>query len=51
MQQAMTYYIFLFFIPLVLIGAFFLLNLLLAVINSKFTEEHKKQQQKDLDEI
>ena len=33
MQQAFTYYIFLFFLPLVLIGAFFLLNLTLAVIN------------------
>lgn len=29
------------FIPLVFIGAFFLLNLTLAVINSKFTETHK----------
>ena len=47
----MTYSIFLFFVPLVLIGAFFLLNLTLAVINSKFTEEHKKQQQKDLNEV
>ena len=37
--------------PLVLIGAFFLLNLTLAVINSKFTEAHKKQQEKDLQEL
>jgi hypothetical protein len=51
MQQAFTYSIFIFFVPLVLIGAFFLLNLTLAVINSKFTEEHKKQQQKDLENI
>jgi hypothetical protein len=51
MQQAMFYGIFLFFVPLVLIGAFFLLNLTLAVINSKFTEEHNKQQAKDLKEI
>lgn len=51
MQQAFTYYIFLFFLPLVLIGAFFLLNLTLAVINSKFTEEHNKQQKKDLDDM
>lgn len=51
MQQCFTYYIFLFFLPLVLIGAFFLLNLTLAVINSKFTEEHNKQQQKDLDAL
>jgi len=43
MQQAFNYIIFIFFFPLVLIGAFFLLNLTLAVINSKFTEAHKKQ--------
>jgi len=30
-----------FFIPLVFIGAFFLLNLTLVVIKSKFTEEHE----------
>jgi len=29
-----------YFLPLVFIGAFFLLNLTLAVINSKFTEAH-----------
>ena len=34
-----------------LIGAFFLLNLTLAVINAKFTEAHKKQQEKDLNEF
>jgi preprotein translocase subunit SecG len=51
MQQTFSYAIFLFFVPLVLIGAFFLLNLTLAVINSKFTEEHKKQQTKDLNEM
>ena len=51
MQQCFTYYIFMFFLPLVLIGAFFLLNLTLAVINSKFTEEHNKQQKKDLDAL
>jgi hypothetical protein len=51
MQQAMSYAIFLFFTPLVLIGAFFLLNLTLAVINSKFTEEHNKQQEKDKNDI
>lgn len=48
MQQAFATWIFIFFVPLVLIGAFFLLNLTLAVINSKFTEAHKKQQEKDL---
>jgi hypothetical protein len=30
----------LFFIPLIFIGAFFLLNLTLAVIKAKFSEEH-----------
>jgi hypothetical protein len=42
MQKAFVNWIWLFFVPLVLIGAFFLLNLTLAVINSKFTEAHKK---------
>ena len=36
-----------YFVPLVFVGAFFLLNLTLAVINSKFTEAHKDQQNKD----
>jgi voltage-dependent calcium channel L type alpha-1D len=45
MQRSLSYYMFLFFIPLVFIGAFFLLNLTLAVINAKFTEAHKFQQQ------
>ena len=40
---------FLFFTVMVLIGAFFLLNLTLAVINSKFSEAHNKQH--DLDQI
>jgi len=31
-----------YFIPIVFIGAFFLLNLTLAVIKAKFTEEHSK---------
>jgi len=35
--------IYVFMIPLVFIGAFFLLNLTLAVINSSFNETHKKQ--------
>lgn len=30
----------LYFVPIVFIGSFFLLNLTLAVINSKFTEAH-----------
>ena len=36
--MAYTYYAFLFFVPMVFIGAFFLLNLTLAVIKNKFTE-------------
>ncbi len=41
-----------YFIPLVFIGAFFLLNLTLAVIKSKFSEEHqKKKNDEDLMEL
>lgn len=43
MQESYSAAMFLFFVPLVFIGAFFLLNLTLAVINSKFTEAHKEQ--------
>ena len=35
-----------FFLPLVFIGAFFLLNLTLAVVMSKFSEEEKKTKEK-----
>jgi hypothetical protein len=35
---------FLYFVPLIIIGAFFLVNLTLAVINSKFNETHKLYQ-------
>lgn len=35
------YLLFLLFIPLVFIGAYFLLNLTLAVINNKFTQIHQ----------
>jgi len=51
MQKAYSYYMFMFFVPLVFIGAFFLLNLTLAVINSKFTEAHKEQQMADKEAI
>ena len=50
-QMAYTYYAFFFFVPMVFIGAFFLLNLTLAVIKNKFTEtmnenvENKKRQE------
>jgi len=36
----------LFFIPIIFIGAFFLLNLTLAVIKIKFTEEHQSKKEK-----
>ena len=39
-DKAYTPIAFVFFIPLVFIGAFFLLNLTLAVIKAKFSEEH-----------
>lgn len=42
-MKALSPMTFLFFIPLVFIGAFFLLNLTLAVIKSKFSEEHQKK--------
>ena len=32
-----------FFIPIIFIGAFFLLNLTLAVIKMQFSEEHKSK--------
>jgi voltage-dependent calcium channel L type alpha-1F len=47
MQQAMSYIMFIYFVPLVFIGAFFLLNLTLAVINSEFTKAHREQQAMD----
>ena len=40
-QQTYSQFVFLFFVPLVFIGAFFLLNLTLAVINSSFNENNK----------
>lgn len=50
MQQAYTIYIFIYFLPLVFIGAFFLLNLTLAVINSSFTDAHNEHQQREAKE-
>lgn len=35
-----------YFVPIVFIGSFFLINLTLAVIKSKFTEEHNKNSHK-----
>eukprot|EP00347_Sterkiella_histriomuscorum_P004762 403359206 len=40
-MKSTHYLVFLIFIPIVFVGAFFLLNLTLAVINYKFTEAHK----------
>lgn len=40
-EKSFSYFIVPFFVFLVFIGAFFLLNLTLAVINSKFNEAHK----------
>ena len=50
MQQAFSVAIFAYFLPLVFIGAFFLLNLTLAVINAKFTEAHNEQAANDANE-
>jgi hypothetical protein len=40
-EMTLSPFTFLYHIPLVFIGAFFLLNLTLAVIKAKFTEAHK----------
>lgn len=40
-DKSFTNISFIFFIPLVFIGAFFLMNLTLAVIKSKFTTQHE----------
>ena len=44
-QKVYTYYVFLFFVPLVFIGAFFLLNLTLAVINTSFNDAQDRIRQ------
>ena len=46
-QKSYTKFVFMFFVPLVFIGAFFLLNLTLAVINSSFNENNKKIKAKE----
>lgn len=54
-QKVYTYYVFFFFVPLVFIGAFFLLNLTLAVINTSFNDaqerikEAKEKQEKEIE--
>ena len=44
--KAMNVSAVIFFVPLVIIGAFFLLNLTLAVIKSKFTDAHTKKKKR-----
>ena len=46
LMQSVGTWIFIYFYPIIFIGAFFLLNLTLAVIKAKFTEEmnNKKEQ-------
>lgn len=44
-QKAYTPWVFFFFVPMVFIGAFFLLNLTLAVINSSYAESQAKIKQ------
>jgi len=43
LMQSVGTWIFIYFYPIIFIGAFFLLNLTLAVIKAKFTEEMKNQ--------
>ena len=50
-QKSLSPITFVFHIPLVFIGAFFLLNLTLAVIKSKFSEEHQKKNQAEAQEL
>lgn len=38
-----------YFVPVIFIGAFFLLNLTLAVINSNFSEQHEKNAKQKLE--
>jgi hypothetical protein len=48
LQNAMGQWAVAYFIPIVFIGTWFLLNLTLAVIKSKFTEEHKSKKKEKL---
>ena len=43
LEQTLSPFVVIYFIPIVFIGSFFLLNLTLAVINSKFTDAHKEK--------
>ncbi|CDW83739.1 cation channel family protein [Stylonychia lemnae] len=49
LEQTVGQWTIIYFVPIVFIGAFFLLNLTLAVIKSKFTEEHNKNKNKHSD--
>jgi hypothetical protein len=46
LEKSYSWTAILFFIPIIFIGAFFLLNLTLAVIKIKFTEEHQNKKSK-----
>lgn len=46
LEEIVSPYVVIYFVPIVLIGSFFLLNLPLAVINSKFNDTHKEAQKK-----
>ena len=45
-QRVYTYFSFMYFVPLVFIGAFFLLNLTLAVINTSFNDAQERIKKK-----
>jgi hypothetical protein len=45
LMKSVGTWIFIYFYPIVFIGAFFLLNLTLAVIKAKFTEEMNNKQE------
>ena len=50
-QKAFSRYVFLYFVPLVFIGAYFLLNLTLAVIKTEYEAKKKKaEEEKDIPE-
>ena len=43
LEKCVATWVIVYFVPIVFIGAFFLLNLTIAVIKSKFSEEHKNK--------
>jgi len=46
MWKAVAPWVIAYFIPIIFIGSWFLLNLTLAVIKIKFSENHKKSKEK-----